>query len=759
MSVDENISLNPWDNKSAGAFSKKSVPSISPFDMAPSLNGNTLGSNFFNSTSSIGANNIPKGSAVVSDTESDVFAESPLVGLNKGALSAISAPLGTYNNNNKSNGFPNQLFGAASVSGGQFSSYANGTGASAAGSNFLEKFGSLTEKTREVEFNMKSLAIGTNTAKKSGSRRTSFLVNEPSNPSGSRHQSFSEKIDSYLSSPHAHRLSISSDHTPSITEQEKTHNTIWNPAGATSFHPSNTFQPRQYPPVFNPVPFPYSPYMFQPMSPFPPMNEVESEKTKDGIQPSATVLKHPKPTSGEGSSVLTDEPEQNFNNDDRNCAPISPFVMPPFSPYGMMPSVSFDATSPPIPMLPEGMSGQVPSPFPQHSAPPKFPAAANNSGSKPPAKNGRASKNRPRAQHIYRSPLLEEFRSNKAGKDYRLRDIYGHGPEFARDQHGSRFIQQQLSKATKEEKDTIFEEIEPTSYELMTDVFGNYVIQKYFEHGSEEQKARLLKIMTGKVQSLSLQMYGCRVVQRALEFVQLEQQIEIASELQDNVLQLVEDQNGNHVIQKSIEKISFDQISFILESLRQHIYHLSTHPYGCRVIQRLLEYCSESEQKFILEVLSNHIFYLIQDQYGNYVIQHILEFGEEGYRSTITEIVTKNLVMFSKHKFASNAVEKCIIYGNKEHRHMLFNELLKDNKSLEVTTVDDNSALALMMKDPFANYVVQKMVDALDEDDKKLLIIKIKQYLKQISKSSYAKHLASIEKLILLSETALKGIA
>ena len=72
--------------------------------------------------------------------------------------------------------------------------------------------------------------------------------------------------------------------------------------------------------------------------------------------------------------------------------------------------------------------------------------------------------------HIYRSPLLEEVRSNP--KPYQLKDIYGHAIEFTKDQHGSRFIQQKLPEATEEEKETIFNEIWEISYELMTDVLG-----------------------------------------------------------------------------------------------------------------------------------------------------------------------------------------------------------------------------------------------------------------------------------------------
>jgi len=115
-----------------------------------------------------------------------------------------------------------------------------------------------------------------------------------------------------------------------------------------------------------------------------------------------------------------------------------------------------------------------------------------------------------------RSPLLEDFRTNKTRK-WELRDIFGYIVEFSGDQHGSRFIQQKLESATSDEKEIIFNEIVPhNALQLIQDVFGNYVIQKLFEYGTQIQKTALANTMEGHVLQLSLQMYGCRVVQKVI---------------------------------------------------------------------------------------------------------------------------------------------------------------------------------------------------------------------------------------------------
>lgn len=80
-----------------------------------------------------------------------------------------------------------------------------------------------------------------------------------------------------------------------------------------------------------------------------------------------------------------------------------------------------------------------------------------------------------------------------------LRDLANHIVEFSQDQHGSRFIQQKLERATPAEKQMVFSEILTAAYSLMTDVFGNYVIQKFFEFGTPEQKTTLAQKVMGKL--------------------------------------------------------------------------------------------------------------------------------------------------------------------------------------------------------------------------------------------------------------------
>mmetsp|Transcript_7102 Transcript_7102/g.9824 ORF Transcript_7102/g.9824 Transcript_7102/m.9824 type:complete len:877 (-) Transcript_7102:379-3009(-) len=341
---------------------------------------------------------------------------------------------------------------------------------------------------------------------------------------------------------------------------------------------------------------------------------------------------------------------------------------------------------------------------------------------------------------VNRSSLLEEFRMNK-NKKYELEDIVGHIVEFSGDQHGSRFIQQKLESATDSEKQLVFKEILPHALQLMVDVFGNYVIQKFFEHGTADQKRILADKLVGHTLSLSLQMYGCRVIQKAIEVIDVDQQAKLVKELEGSIMKCVKDQNGNHVIQKCIEKIPAPLIQFIVDSFAGQVYSLATHPYGCRVIQRILEHCEESQVTPILDELLRCTVSLVQDQYGNYVIQHVLEHGKRKDKNAIINKIRGQLLQLSQHKFASNVVEKCVEYGSPQERNLLLEEILSGNPKAE------NSPLLIMMKDQYANYVIQRIIDVVEDPQREVLVNRIKPHVAALKKYTYGKHIiARVEK-------------
>jgi hypothetical protein len=236
-----------------------------------------------------------------------------------------------------------------------------------------------------------------------------------------------------------------------------------------------------------------------------------------------------------------------------------------------------------------------------------------------------------------------------------------------------------------------------------------------------------------------MQMYGCRVVQKAIELSEPPVQTQLVRELDGHVIECAEDQNGNHVIQKCLEKVAANKLDFMVDAFKGQIARLATHPYGCRVIQRLLERWG-SEEAIVSELLGDHTDELCRNQYGNYVIQHLLIHGSPWQRSGIIHALLGKLFVLSKHKFASNVVENCFVYGSAQDRTALIQEVLGRHP--------DESCLLSMVRDQYANYVVQKMIDLCDQDQLAMIVQRIKRHVPGLRKIPYGKNiLTRLEKL------------
>mmetsp|Transcript_11493 Transcript_11493/g.18405 ORF Transcript_11493/g.18405 Transcript_11493/m.18405 type:complete len:880 (+) Transcript_11493:191-2830(+) len=328
--------------------------------------------------------------------------------------------------------------------------------------------------------------------------------------------------------------------------------------------------------------------------------------------------------------------------------------------------------------------------------------------------------------------------------------------DLAMDQYGSRLIQQKLEKAPSSHKEAVFQQVVSSSrnfFDLCTDVFGNYVIQKLFELGTQQHKYQLAQRLKGHILDLSLHTYGCRVIQKAIDVLNNadnHQKAKLVEELYGHVMKCVQDQNGNHVIQKCIEKVPPSNIQFVVEAVQKDIMSLAMHPYGCRVIQRLLEYCSTKQNHAILSEILQSIQMLAKNQYGNYVVQYVLIHANAKHRATVIKSLKGNLVELSKHKFSSNVMEKCVTHAGREERKDLMIEMLGDGEELNSACVP----LMAMAKDQYANYVVQKLIEALDSEQRQYFIQRIQIHLPHLSKLPYGKHIIATIETVMVKRVA-----
>lgn len=60
-----------------------------------------------------------------------------------------------------------------------------------------------------------------------------------------------------------------------------------------------------------------------------------------------------------------------------------------------------------------------------------------------------------------------------------------------------------------------------------------------------------------------------------------------------------------------------------------------------------------------------------------------------------------------------------------------------------------STPLLEMMRDPFANYVVQKMLDVADSTHRKKMMLAIKPHIPTLRKYNYGKHIISASHVLL----------
>ncbi|ESO06525.1 hypothetical protein HELRODRAFT_131366, partial [Helobdella robusta] len=323
--------------------------------------------------------------------------------------------------------------------------------------------------------------------------------------------------------------------------------------------------------------------------------------------------------------------------------------------------------------------------------------------------------------------------------------------DLAKDQFGSRYLQEKLESATTTSVSIITNELLPHIISLSMDLFGNYVVQKLLHNCDNDQRLKIKNKIINSIYDLSKHMYGCRVVQKAFEVFCDDYKFEMINELNGNVLACCYNQNANHVIQKAIEQVKYEHVWLIVDQIKGKVSVLSNHPYACRIIQRLvcLERLSEQDSSFIREEIFASIESLIHDQYGNYVIQYLVEKGGDRARHVVMEWVRGRVVQLSQHKYSSNVIEKCMMFADDEQRNFLFTEILGcDTTHPTRPHIHPLRSISSLLRDRFGNYVVQRMFEIADDRQNKMLLTHIKPHVNILKSYPYGKYiLAKMEKI------------
>ncbi|EIE81624.1 hypothetical protein RO3G_06329 [Rhizopus delemar RA 99-880] len=248
---------------------------------------------------------------------------------------------------------------------------------------------------------------------------------------------------------------------------------------------------------------------------------------------------------------------------------------------------------------------------------------------------------------------------------------------ICKDQNGCRYLQKKLEETDLQQREVIFNQVYPHFVELMTG--------KYLQNNLDEQVR--------------------------------------------SSFTLIKDINGNHVIQKCLHRFTTKHKQFIYDAVSENCIEVATHRHGCCVLQRCIDYSANNQTKQLVDEIINHALTLVQDPYGNYVVQYVLELGDAQFSNRLIRQFIGNLSKLSTQKYSSNVMEKCIRVAEEDTRHDLVQEMMNKDR------------LEKLLKDSYANYVVQTALDYASESQHRQLAEYIRPLLPTIRNTSYCKRI------------------
>ena len=302
--------------------------------------------------------------------------------------------------------------------------------------------------------------------------------------------------------------------------------------------------------------------------------------------------------------------------------------------------------------------------------------------------------------------------------------------ELCKDQHGCRYLQRKLEERIPEQVHMIWLETNQHVIELMTDPFGNYLCQKLLEFCNDDERTVLIQNAAQDMVRIALNQHGTRALQKMIEFVTVPQQVQIIIEaLRFRVVELIQDLNGNHVIQKCLNKLTAIDAQFIFDAVGTHCVDVGTHRHGCCVLQRCIDHASGDQKLWLIQRITEHARTLIQDPFGNYVVQYIIDLNESTFTEPVVEMFRGCICQLSRHKFSSNVIEKCLRCALPPSKDMIVEELLVPQE------------MERLLRDSYANYVIQTALEYASPHLKFSLVEGIRPLLPQIRSTPYGRRI------------------
>lgn len=362
---------------------------------------------------------------------------------------------------------------------------------------------------------------------------------------------------------------------------------------------------------------------------------------------------------------------------------------------------------------------------------------------------------------------------------------------LARDQIGSRFLQQQVlylhnnPVRRENDSDVLYDydhtlrtdtsvraafinnlQLGPVVEELSENAFANYVLQRFLDVANDDQRHSMLVKVQPKIKQLLVHSYGCRVIEKAVTLGRIETARIVLREIIGRVCLYVQDANANHVIQKLVDKVPYQESVFILQEILDSPdwSFICEHCYGCRIVQRCLEQfpTSHPEMERFFKKIYDEIPKFVTSRHGNYVVQHLLEYGNPKIKRAILEpfLCGEDLAAFSTNynftspqrafreiamnRYGSNVLEKALDVATPDVLKGIFQLICGYVQFRDVCP----AILKDLALDKFGNYVVQSMLKRPpNQTFQELLVSQLNSIMPALEKCGYTHQIRNIVNL------------
>ncbi len=290
---------------------------------------------------------------------------------------------------------------------------------------------------------------------------------------------------------------------------------------------------------------------------------------------------------------------------------------------------------------------------------------------------------------------------------------------IAKKQTGCRYLQKLISNSSPDEdivNKHFFPKLFPQKFlDLSNDLFGNYLIQKMIPYLNNDNLFSLTSLINKYLIKLCLNPHGTRVVQVFVEQIKSNNQLLISftNNLIPIMPKIITDLNGSFVLIHYATVIAFPNNNIIFNFLANNIIEVSRKSYSCSALQKCIDIGNEIQRNLLLESISKNSKYLILNQFGNYVIQFVITKNIVNINDKIIEGFLDNIIFLAKQKYSSNVIEKCFDFCSQEMRNKIIDKL------------SDENIIKDLLKDMYGNYVLQKTLNMIFDDNKKKFFINI----------------------------------